>query len=64
MPKSDVAHLQRLARKQGFTISVATNGHLVWTAPDGRSTQTAASPGSDKAITAMKVYLRRIGLKV
>lgn len=58
----EITTLRRKATAQGFKVETRTSGHLRWTAPDGRFTDTASTPNrgrrSSKNIMAQ---LRQIG---
>lgn len=54
--------LAKLARQQGWTITVCGSGHLRWTTPDGRAVFSPKSPGDGRGIYNVRAKLRRAGL--
>ena len=61
----DLKALSRKAKKQGFTVEYARNGHLIWQGPDGRKVQTSSTPNTTtKLLLDIKRDLRKIGLDV
>ncbi len=61
----DLRALSRIAKKQGFTVEYARNGHLIWRNPDGRKVQTSSTPNTTtKLLLDIKKDLRKIGLEV
>lgn len=51
------------ARRQGWTITWARNGHLVWRHPLGHAVRTAATPSDRRACLNVAADLRRAGLR-
>ena len=56
--------LAKLARQQGWTITVCGSGHLRWTPPDGRAVFSPMSPGDGmgRGFRNVRAKLRRAGL--
>lgn len=61
----DLSAIARKAKKQGFTVEYARNGHLIWRNPDGRKIQTSSTPNTTtKLLLDIKKDLRKIGLEI
>ena len=63
IPKSYRA-LAKLARQEGWQITVCGSGHLRWTSPDGRAVFSPESPGdcAGRSVYNVRAKLRRAGL--
>lgn len=54
--------LWKQAVQRGWTVELTANNHLRWTAPSGRSTFSAFTPSSHRAVKNLRTKLRRYGL--
>jgi hypothetical protein len=61
--KKDIAALEKLARKQDWTVEPTRGGHLRWTpAGGGQPYFSSKTPSDSKAISNIKSDLRKRGL--
>lgn len=55
--------LRRAAERQGWTVKVRRNGHLVWVAPNGVRVYSSATPSCDGAPYDHVKLMRREGFR-
>lgn len=60
----DVQAVIRAARKAGVEIGTNGKGHVTFDVPGQRQVLCSLRPGSAKAVTSLKVRLRKIGVPV
>lgn len=56
--------LHKAARKQGWTITTTSGGHLRWLTPDGRSVFSPVSPSDCRGRHRVIMKLKAAGLVV
>jgi hypothetical protein len=61
--KHEVEQMVTYAISQGWTVTRTKSYHLKWRSPAGQLVVTSSTPSDRRAITAMKVWLRRYGLE-
>lgn len=60
--RKEFGALQKQAMSQGWIISRTKHGYK-WTAPNGKSIFTGASPSDRRAIKNHVAYLKKLGFK-
>jgi hypothetical protein len=59
----DMQQMATWAAAHGWTITRTKNDHLKWRGPEGQLVVSASTPSDHRAITAIRVRLRREGLE-